>query len=288
MRIPRFWAPGRCKGRFPDANEPTTFFAWGWSFDSLSGAEDDALARARRIAERIGLGEERATYGYFDRPIREEIKESLVCNGEEHGLITRNQYGALVLNSSRVLFADVDFPAVIPRGFWDALRIQFSRTYRQSRQQALEQAVWNRVRRWTEANAGRGFRLYRTARGMRLLMTDRRYDPAGREATLLLEELGSDPLYRKLTEVQQCFRARLTAKPWRCGWRNPPHRFPFADTEVERRFRQWEREYTGIAERYRACELIGEQASGAADEVIEQTVRVHDERACLPEGAPLA
>jgi hypothetical protein len=288
MRIPRFWAAGRCEGKFPDANQPTNFRAWGWSFDSLSAAEADARQRAERVARRVGLGEERGTYGYCDRPIREEIKQSLACDGQEHALITRNQYGALVLNSSRALFADIDFPNVIPRGFWDALRIQLSKKYRQTRQVALEQAVWIRIRLWAEANASRGFRLYRTARGMRLLMTDRLYEPASPEATSLLEELGSDPLYRKLTQVQQCFRARLTAKPWRCGHRNPPHAYPFANAEIERRHRRWEDEYTRVASRYRACDLVGQFGDGPSDEVIEQTIRVHDQRACSPDGAPLA
>jgi hypothetical protein len=288
MRIPRFWAIGQSQGKLPERGEPATFTALGWSFESLSGAEEDARRRAARVAAQVGLGERRATYGYFDRPIREEIKATLAHEGDEHGVITRNQYGALVLNSSRVLFADVDFPAVVPRGFWDALRMSFSRKARHSRQRELEQGVWNRVRSWAEANARRSFRLYRTSRGMRLLMTDRLYEPKSPDAASLLAELGSDPLYCKLTQAQECFRARLTPKPWRIGYANPPNRFPFADADAEQRHRRWEEEYERQSNSHRACELVGEFGSAASDAIIDQTIRVHDERACLPEGAPLA
>jgi hypothetical protein len=288
MRIPRFWAIGHSQGKLPESNEPATFTAVGWSFDSLSGAEENARQRAIRIAEQVGLGQRRATYGYFDRPIREEIQETITCNDHEHGVITRNQYGALVLNSARVLFADVDFPAVIPRGFFDAIRLSFSRNARTARARELEQGVWNRVRSWAENNPHRSFRLYRTAAGMRLLMTDRVYEPAAADTTQLLEELGSDPLYHKLTQVQECFRARLTPKPWRCGIANPPCRFPFADHQTEVKFRRWEAEYSEKSKRHRACELVGTFGVAPRNDIIEQTIRIHDERACEPNGAPLA
>jgi hypothetical protein len=288
MRIPRFWAISQAQGKLPESDEIGTFTAVGWSFESLSGAEESARQRAIRIAERAGLGERRATYGYFDRPIREEIEETIAHDGDEHGVITRNQYGALVLNSSRVMFADVDFPAVIPRGFFDAMRLSFSRNARAARSREVEQATWNRVRAWAEANSHRSFRLYRTAAGMRLLLTDRVYEPAAADTTKLLEELGSDPLYRKLTQVQECFRARLTPKPWRCGVAHPPCRFPFIDREAEGKYRRWQSEYEKKSTPYRACELVGTFGTPAQDAIIEQTIRIHDDRACQPNGAPLA
>lgn len=288
MRIPRFWAIGRCDGRNPATGERMEITAPGWSFSSSAAAASDAQERANRIAERLGAGETPTPYGYFDRPIREEIKESLACNGEEHGLITRNHYGALVLNSSRVLFADIDFPYVQSRGLWDGLRLSLSRGYRERRQRELEDATWRRVRRWMEANALRGFRLYRTARGLRLAITDRVYEATEPDATALLAEVGSDPLYRKLTQAQECFRARLTPKPRRCGYFEPPHRFPFPDAETEKRYREWEAEYERLAEGYRACELLGQYGDGNADEIMAQTIRIHDDRACHPQGAPLA
>lgn len=287
MRIPRYWARDEIEAAGRDG-QPTTFDAWGWSCESAGAAKAKARERARRLAELVTSGREPGPYGYFDRPIREEIKETLACRGEEHGLITRNGYGSLVLNSSRVMFVDVDFPTVKPRGLIETLRFAFSASYREARQRAAEQPAWDRIRRWAEANPQRGFRLYRTRRGMRLLMTDRLYEPAASETTVLLETLGADPLYVKLTQAQECFRARLTPKPYRCGLPSPRPRFPFYSAEAESKFRQWEAEYAQRAKGFRACELVGEFGVRSNDEIVEQTQRMHDEQACLPEGAPLA
>ncbi|MEX2188200.1 MAG: hypothetical protein WD875_15445, partial [Pirellulales bacterium] len=121
-----------------------------------------------------------------------------------------------------------------------------------------------------------------------LLMTDRQYAPTAPDTKALLETLGSDPLYVRLTKDQECFRARLTPKPFRCGIRPPERHFPFNSPEVESRFRKWEAEYDVRSRSYRACEFVGDFGTAAGDAIVERTVRVHDERACLPEGAPLA
>lgn len=293
MRIPRYWA----KGEFQVADargNPDVFDGWGWSFRSVDEARANGREQAKRIAEALAFGRddlERHGYsGYGDRPIREEIKETLVHGGQEIGLITRNAYGALVLNSPRVLFADLDFPTVVepPPGFVNRLKFAFSPRFRRSCRRTDEEAVWNRVRRWAEAHPERAFRLYRTPSGMRLLMTDRQYEPTAAETIALLETLGSDPLYVRLTKNQECFRARLTPKPYRCGLRPPERHFPFNTPEVEARFRKWEADYDARSRSHRACELVGEFGPAATDPAIAETIRIHDARACQPADAPLA
>lgn len=292
MRIPRYWAKGEFQ--VPDARgNPEVFDGWGWSFHSVDEARANGREQAKRIAEFVASGRDPGRFGYSgygDRPIREEIKETLVHAGEEIGLITRNAYGSLVLNSPCVLFADLDFPTIVeqPRGLLDRLKFAFSPRFRRACRRMDEQAVWNHVRAWAEANPDRAFRLYRTPSGMRLLMTDRLYEPTAAETIALLETLGSDPLYVRLTKNQECFRARLTPKPYRCGLRPPERHFPFHAPEVEARFRNWEADYDARSRSHRACELVGEFGTASSDEIIVQTVRIHDDRACKPAGAPLA
>jgi hypothetical protein len=293
MRIPRFWARGEVEIARP-RGEPHVFFGWGWSFRSPEEAKANGQVQAKRIADWFTSEDgdfERTGYsGYGTPPIREEIKQTLSHGGQEIGLITRNAYGALVLNSPCVLFADLDFPtfAEKPPGLLNWFKFVFSPSFRRSCQRTDEQAVWQRVQAWAEANPTRGFRLYRTPGGMRLLMTDRQYEPTAPETIALLETLGSDPLYVRLTKNQECFRARLTPKPFRCGIRAPERHFPFHTPEVETRFRQWEADYDARSRAYRACELVGEFGAPASDEIIQQTIWMHDERSCLPDGAPLA
>ena len=100
-------------------------------------------------------------------------------------------------------------------------------------------------------------------------------------------DLGSDPLYVALCERQECFRARVSPKPWRIGISRPPIRFTFLEPGQEAIFREWEKEYQA-ADRYATCEPIG--AFGVNDPVhpdVDAAVTLHDTLACVA-GAPLA
>jgi hypothetical protein len=279
VRIPPYWAKETYTGT-DRAGREQTFAAWGWSFDDPAAAKQDALARAKRIFDRLTSGATPDHYQYLEHPLREEIVDTLAQDGEPVAVITRNSYGCLVLNSARVCFADVDFPRARPLGFLDALLMLFSAARREGRKQAAEAETMRAVREWADRNPERTFRLYRTAAGLRLLFTDRLYEPTSRETAGLLAELGSDVLYRRLTEKQECFRARLTPKPWRCGCRQPPHRYPWDNTEAKSECRAWQGEYEEKARGYATCRLIGAMGDDSHDEGIRAVVRVHDQYAC--------
>jgi hypothetical protein len=131
---------------------------------------------ARRRAEKLFTlftgGEELTTYAdYLDRPVREEIIETLTHDGESIGLITRNRYGALVLNTAKVAFVDVDFPAARPAGIRERVAWLFGPGKRQARQTELEDRVGRDIEEWARRNPQSRFRLYRTCAGYRLLLT---------------------------------------------------------------------------------------------------------------------
>ena len=215
MRIPKHWTKGSYTGRDDDGAE-STFSAWGWSLDSLAAAQEDAVARAKRIFDYLVHGQQLDAYEYADRPMREEIVQTLRDGDRDIAVITRNGYGALVLNTASVLFVDVDYPRIQATGLWDALLLALSRSRREWRLAAARELTLESVRRWAQDHPERAFRLYRTRAGLRLLFVDGLYQPKSDETKRLLTELGSDPLYRRLTLRQECFRARLTPKPWRC------------------------------------------------------------------------
>ena len=133
----------------------------------------------------------------------------------------------------------------------------------------------------------RNYRLYRTLAGLRLVLTDRSYDPCAAETVQLLEELQSDPLYVRLTQNQECFRARLTPKPWRCRCAKPPATYPWTSVEKEQAQRAWEQTYAECARGYATCELL-HQAGRPGEETIARVLKVHDHHACGAAGLPLA
>jgi hypothetical protein len=130
--------------------------------------------------------------------------------------------------------------------------------------------------------------LYRTAAGFRLLFTDTLYEPTSNEVRRLLEELGSDMMYRRLTTKQACFRARLTAKPWRIGCNRPPNRYPWKDAEAKDKYRKWQRDYETKAGAYGVCELLDVFGRDCGDDKIRTIVALHDKHTCKKPGAALA
>lgn len=287
MRIPPYWAKETHTGT-DHKGKRRTFAACGWSFESLAAAKNDALARARRIFDRLASGVRTDTYDYLEHPLREEIVETIGRDGDPIAVITRNRYGALVLNSASVCFVDVDFPPARPQGFLADLLSIFSKNRREQRTQAVEEETLRRISGWAGDHPDRSFRLYRTRAGLRLLFTDRLYQPTSEETARLLRDLGSDEMYRKLTSKQACFRARLTSKPWRCGCRRPPNRYPWDNVEAENAYRHWQRDYEHKCARFASCRLVENFGDHDLDEPIAAIIEVHDRYACGDEQAILA
>lgn len=279
MRIPRHWTKGLYTGQDTDGKE-CTFSAWGWSLDSVAAAKEDAVARAKRIFDYLVNGKRLDTYEYADVPMREEIVQTLQEGGKDIAIVTRNSYGALVLNAASVLFVDVDYPRVKANGLWDAFLLAVSRVRREWRIAASRELTLESVREWSKQNPGRSFRIYRTRAGLRLLFVDKLYEPKSAETSRLLTELGSDPLYHTLTSRQECFRARLTPKPWRCASKSPPNRYPWKDAQAERLYRDWERRYTQASQAYAVCELVEACGAAAPCGEIGAVLELHDRMAC--------
>src|SRR5436853_4292927 len=103
MYFPRAWVKAEGEAE-PPGKGALKLEAWGWGEDEAS-ARSEAASRLGRLIDRVRRGERFPEhYAYADRPLREEVVESL----GDRAAITRNRHGALVLNTSRLLFLDVD------------------------------------------------------------------------------------------------------------------------------------------------------------------------------------
>ena len=116
--------------------------------------------------------------------------------------------------------------------------------------------VWEFARRHPEL----GVRVYRTAAGLRVLVTGAAAPPSSDRARELLTELASDPLYVELCATHDSYRARLTPKPFRVGEVALPVRWPFVDDAARERYEEWVSEYDGRSSGHAVCRLIS--ASG--------------------------
>lgn len=288
MLIPRYWARVTSEERTP-AGRRVPFSCCQWSERSLAEAQARAREVAERIARRIRGGEALPQrYAYGTRPLREEVlRELRGGDGDLDAVLTRNAYGSVVLNAAATMFVDVDLaePSVLQRlGTWFRGRGASA----PAAESAPQAAALETLKRFVGSRAGWGFRVYRTRAGLRYLVTHAPLDPASEESAAVLAALGCDPHYVKLCRSQKSFRARLTPKPWRCGMRMPPARWPFEGAAEEARARQWETKYDAACAKFATCALLSTVGNQWVHRDVEAIVRVHDELSRAESGLPLA
>jgi hypothetical protein len=295
MRIARHWVRSTVEA-VDKSGRPMRGEAWGWSATSVEEAQRRGAEIARRVADWLARGAHYSNapkrsfqYAYCDeRPPREEIVQELQdAGGAITAVITRNNYGALVLNASELMFVDVDFETAKPASPGLLSRLLGKRKPEKPAPNS-EAEVQVRIAEWCQAHSDRGARLYRTAAGFRVAFTDRPMQADSDETRSILAELGSDPLYCHLCKVQQCFRARLTPKPWRMDVALPPHRFPFEDAGREAAFRAWQQEYDAAAPRFATCRLIETFGASEVHERLSALLELHDSLSGCERDAVLA
>lgn len=132
-----------------------------------------------------------------------------------------------------------------------------------------------------------GVRVYRTAAGLRVLVTGADVAPASERAREILTVLGTDPLYLELCVTHESYRARLTPKPYRIGRSALSVPWPCADGGEERRWLRWVDGYEQASAGGAVCRLIS--ASGPVPGPDEQRlVELHDQRTGVGARRPLA
>jgi hypothetical protein len=135
------------------------------------------------------------------------------------------------------------------------------------RDEQLEAGALARVEQFTRQHPGWHLRAYRTPAGMRVLAMHSTFSAQDQEVHALFQTLQTDALYARMCRVQNCFRARLTPKPWRIGMRRHI-RPPVAAWSAEQAFLpgrlQWIADYERKAQGHAACRFLrtfGDQES---------------------------
>lgn len=217
------------------------------SAQSQEHAEELLKAKEEKY-RRFLRGEEEKTPpdSEYETPIAEEVCETL----DEHNVVTRNRYGARVLNTDELLFLDIDYA---PMSFREWAGTLIGRTAPD-----VKTRIFNRIEKLAGQPEfeGIGFRVYETCRGARLLLSmNAKSFLRSPEMVPLFRKFGADPLYRDLCIRQNCCRARLTPKPARIGMKTLlKFRFPYKEEETEA-IRNWLAEYEKKSENFAVCRL---------------------------------
>lgn len=269
MKIAKYWSKQHLDFDNPP-NPPAQLVFWGISEhseqDAASNAQNQLQRWALQLREGISISR---NYQLDMQEIREELIEDILLeDGTRIGAITRNVYGALVLNTEYLLIADIDTPSP---SLWRRILAWFGVSY-PSKARVIE-ALEQLQQRQPEVT----LRIYETFAGLRVFVIHQSFKHDSAQAMQWLSRLGADKRYKKLCELQQCYRARLTPKPWRCGLTHPPSSsYPRENTLNQQRFANWLTRYESSSRQFSAVHFINQLGRPAPDIILRQLIEVHD------------
>lgn len=273
MLIPRYWS--RVDGT-ADTPEGRQFWFVGWGFSETSQADADASARARlaELTAKARSGQEIANwYEYGTRAIREEfIGQIDSVDDAPPAVITRNRYGALILNAPDTMFLDIDVPEPKRTGGFLSRLFGGAPPARDPFAERQAHTVQMLARLGLPS-----YRIYRTAAGFRVIITDRFFEPDDPQTAHIMEQLRVDGAFAQICRAQQCFRARLTPKPWRCGMSPPSYPFPRTEPRFVQYMDDWIHRYQRAGTQYATCHLVASAGESSTLPDIQNILTHHDQ-----------
>lgn len=323
MIVPAYWAESRSQHR--EKNRQITVRRWGWSDTGQAEAQAHADERVRDALARLIAGEalprrepKKAYNGAHGVPIREEVVE-------RHGtsVITRNAYGARCLNTPDVLFADIDFDTASPAstgwlamllvaaavGAWWFIQspvlgavaaavlagLAFAAHRRAAHRTAArpqpEALARERIATFMAAHPLWKLAVYRTPAGLRAIALHQRFKPDDAAVASFFDAVKVDPTYRVMCLNQHCFRARVSAKPWRIGiekhLRPRPGVWPVSSEHLPAR-QAWVAAYEAKAGAHAACRWLETLGQGAIDLDAKAVQELHDQLSGATSERPIA
>lgn len=289
MKIAPFWTKADTEAR-SRSGKPMTVTARGWSYKSMQEALAIARESAIRAAAAIGSAQPTRRYPYGDRPLPEPILREIRAadSTELAAIITRNAYGALVLNTRNLMFIDIDRkePAQSP-GVIAGLKALFRKKAPGEAESTAAPPAVTEIRNVAERR-NLAARVYRTAAGYRVIVTSASFEASSPETEQVLRDFGADPLYIRLCRAQESFRARLSPKPWRCNLNQLPVGFPFITDKEKATYQAWVDKYESATTNLGTCEFVSIVGSGAVLPELQPLIAVHDEQTRAHRGLPLA
>src|SRR5258706_13968776 len=87
-----------------------------------------------------------------------------------------------------------------------------------------------------------------------------------------MNEFNCDSLYVAICKKQNCFRARLTPKPYRIKMQAYKVKYPSEDDDIE--FQNWLAAYERESQNFSVCKFVEQTGSSQS---LTDIVRLHDE-----------
>lgn len=251
----------------------STLSTWGASNESQQQAGINAMERASKLKQIISRGfYALREYEYWNGYIREEVIDEIKSSdGRLLGVLTRNNYGAIVLNAESVFFGDID---VSKETLFSKLLQLFGKPKKDKAYHIAN------IEQFQKQNNQYTIKVYETFAGLRVVIVNRIFEQDYAAVNSIFASLGADPLYVTLCKVQSCYRARLTPKPWRIGVDRPLFRFPRLEQYELDGFSEWLTDYDLAAKTYRTVKMAAVFGSDSVHPDVARILEVHDQYAC--------
>jgi len=323
MRIPRYWTRVTvpCPRELLELNSRVLRNRFGngeflkvrgWSDVSQEEARKNAEERALRVFQALQHDKGGTdSYAYGDRPLAEaQVAATELSVSPDEAIVTRNRYGALILNTARLFIADIDNhiaghsskgspqgksrsnpthyrqPSVEKSSRWSPWNLFGGGKIKAGMPESHEM-IKNRVESVARTH-GFSYRVYQTAGGYRVLITSALFHPKDAQTREIFNELGADEKYIRLTTLQDCFRARLTPKPWRMNMAMPRVGFPFLTDQEQRSIADWIERYSQACKRYTTANLIMVSTKCGELQQLQPIIQYHDDKVRIKIDLPLA
>ena len=253
MKIYKYWTVEKQKILIDGVEQEVT--CYGGSNVSVEDARGKAREKAQKIQRKIAG--ERHLFEDYEVEIREEILQTI----DDHSIVTRNRYGARVLNVESLMILDIDKPK--PSG-----GLFKKKDTRPPKEQIFEMVKTLATTKYKDI----GFRIYETYQGARVIVLGKEFNPRDGASKKMMDEFNCDPLYTMLCVRQGCYRARLTPKPSRMKFRGFKVKYPREGDDSE--FQNWVSEYENMSRSFSVCKLI-EQVGASYS--MNDVVMLHDD-----------
>lgn len=251
--------------------ERSSISIWGASNESREDALKHAQSRVEDFQRVFKNGFSKSNeYEYSNGYIKEEVIEEIQsADGTTLGVLTRNYYGALVLNTEKVFFGDID----VPESNLISKILKFFGKPEKDKAYFIEN-----IKTFQEANPQYMFRVYETCAGLRVVVVNQLFESNSTSANSLFKGLGGDLLYARLCRSQSCFRARLTPKPWRMGlmYLDPECRYPRNNKQAQDAFEKWSKEYELMSSKFGVVRWVDTFGSHKENADVMKILSVHD------------
>jgi hypothetical protein len=255
MKIYKYWVTEKQKILIDGVEQAIT--CYGGSNVSVDEARIRATEKAEKVKRKIKG--EKHLFDEYEAEIREEILRIL----DDHSAITRNRYGAQVLNAEKLLILDIDKP-----------KSSFGDLFKKKDAAQDKIKIFEMVKKLasTSKYQAYAFRIYETYQGARVIVLGKDFNARDPDTGRIMSEFHCDRLYMTLCQKQGCFRARLTPKPYRMNLRRYKVQFPREGDDAE--LQGWLADYERESRNFSTCRFVEQVGTRHS---INDVVQFHDE-----------